>query len=209
MRSVRRNEMTNESLVDYLKETGAIRTRGVEDAFRVVDRALFVPEGEQALAYEDTSLPIGQGQTISQPTVVARCLEWLEVRPGDRVLDVGSGSGYTTALLAQLAGGSGEVAGLEIVPELVTFGRENLAKRAPKNARIEQAGEELGRPGGAFDRILVSAAAREIPEALKRQLKDGGRMVISVGSAICIISRAGDAFSETCHEGYIFVPLVT
>ncbi len=201
--------MSNDALVEYLKGVGAIRTKEVEEAFRAVDRALFVPEEERELAYEDTALPTRAGQTISQPTVVARCLEWLEVREGDRVLDIGSGSGYTTALLARLVGEEGSIIGIEIVPELVAFGQENLAKLAPRNARIERAGEELGMPGEVFDRILVSAAAREIPEVLKRQLKDGGRMVIPVGSAICVVSRAGDVFSLTCHEGYIFVPLVT
>ena len=201
--------MANDALVDYLKETGAIQTKEVEAAFRAVDRALFVPEEARELAYEDTALPTRAGQTISQPAVVALCLEWLGVEPGMRVLDIGSGSGYTTALLAELTGEGGEVVGLEIVPELVAFGQENLARLAPRNARIERAEKELGKPGETFDRILVSAAAREIPEALKRQLKDGGRMVIPVGSAICVVSRAGDAFPETCHEGYIFVPLVT
>ncbi len=202
--------MTNETLASELRMTGALRTPAVEAAFRAIDRADFVPKEEKPAAYLDTALPIGYGQTISQPTVVAFCLEELAVEPGNRVLDVGSGSGYTTALLAELVSKGGEVTGLERVPELVAFGQQNLAKYAPANARIEQAGTALGKPSAApFDRILVSAAAREVPEALKQQLADGGHMVIPVGSAICVVDRAGDTFATCCHEGFAFVPLVS
>ena len=168
------------------------------------------------LAYEDTALPIRHGQTISQPTVVARCLEWLAVEPGMRVLDVGSGSGYTTALLSHLvldksdlSKREGEVIGVEIIPELVAFGQENLAKLAPRNAHIERAGEDLGKPSDApFDRILVSAATNAVPPGLVRQLKEGGRMVIPIRDAICVVDD-GARPKMVCHEGYAFVPLIT
>jgi len=201
--------MTNETLIAFLKNTGAIKTMAAENAFRAVDRARFVPEELKSDAYADAPLPIGAGQTISQPTVVAFCLEWLQVRPGDRVLDVGSGSGWTTALLAHLAGTAGSVIGVERIPELVSFGSKNLEKYKFANTRIEQSGKNLGKPEAApFDRILVSASADEIPDALVKQLKDGGRMVISVRNAICVVDLFNGRSRIVCHEGFVFVPLI-
>lgn len=202
--------MTNETLIAFLKDTGAIQTVAVEEAFRAVDRARFVPEASKPVAYLDTALPLGAGQTISQPTVVAYCLELLEVRRDARVLDVGSGSGWTTALLAHVVGPTGSVIGLERIPSLVSFGSENLSAYAFPNAHIEQATSALGKPESApFDRILVSASAENMPEELARQLADGGRMVIPIRDAICAVTRAGDTFSKTCREGFVFVPLIT
>lgn len=202
--------MTNEALVASLKDSGAIRSKAVESAFRAVDRARFVPEESRGLAYLDTALPIGEGQTISQPTVVAYCLEWLSAEPGNCVLDVGSGSGYTTALLAHMVGLEGGVLGLERIPALVKMGAENLAGFHFPHARIERAGEKLGRPEeGPYDRILVSTAAEEIPQTFKEQLRNGGRLVIAVRSAICVVDRRGNDFNTVCHEGFVFVPLIT
>lgn len=201
--------MTNETLIAFLKETGAIRTSAVERAFRAVDRGRFVPEESASAAYLDTALPIGEGQTISQPTVVAYCLELLATRSGARVLDVGSGSGWTTALLAHIVGPGGSVIGLERIPSLVSFGSKNLSKYSFRHAHIERAGDTLGLAETApFDRILVSAAAENMPEDLARQLAEGGRMVIPIRNAICAVTRAGDTFSTTCREGFVFVPLI-
>lgn len=202
--------MTNEMLIKHLKNTGVLKSAAVEEALRVMDRAQFVPEELKAVAYADTALPIGAGQTISQPTVVAFCLELLQTRSGDRILDIGSGSGWTTALLAHLVGPTGLIIGVERIPELVMFGTKNLSTCSFAHAHIEQAGQELGKPEEApFDRILVSASADEVPETLKRQLKEGGRMVISVREALCVLDRTGDRFKTVCHEGFAFVPLIT
>lgn len=202
--------MTNETLIAFLKETGAIKTPAVESALRAIDRGRFVPDESAEAAYLDTALPIGFGQTISQPLVVAYCLERLAVRRGDRVLDVGSGSGWTTALLAHLVGPTGLVIGLERIPELVSFGSKNLSRYSFRNARIERAGDALGLAEAApFDRILVSAAAESLPEDLARQLAEGGRMVIPIRNAVCAVERIGGAFSKTCREGFVFVPLIT
>jgi protein-L-isoaspartate(D-aspartate) O-methyltransferase len=201
--------MTNDALIASLKSAEVIKSAEVEEAFRAIDRVRFVPKNLKPSAYWDTALPIGAEQTISQPTVVAYCLELLGARPGERVLDVGSGSGWTTALLAHMVGPTGLVIGVERVPELVAFGSENLSTYAFTNARIEQATRDLGKPGAApFDRILVSASADEMPDALTRQLRDGGRMVIPVREAICVVDRIDDELKTVCHEGFEFVPLI-
>lgn len=202
--------MTNESLIVFLKKSGAIKTPAVENAFRAVDRAIFMPPSLKDDSYRDTALPIGFGQTISQPTVVAYCLELLHVQSGDHILDVGSGSGWTTALLAYLVGPTGSVIGTERIPELAAFGSKNLSAYAFLHARIEQATSELGKPESApFDRILVSATAEEVPEVLIQQLKKGGRMVIPIREALCAVDRTDDHFKTTCHEGFVFVPLIS
>ncbi len=202
--------MTNDTLIKSLKESGVLKTLKIEEALHAVDRADFVSEELRPDAYLDTALPIGYGQTISQPTVVAFCLELLEVKPGNRVLDIGSGSGWTTALLAHLVGESGEVVGVERIPELVVFGQRNLAKYVLPRAHIEQAGRELGKSDVApFDRILISAATDEVPETLKEQLAENGRMVLPVQSAICVVDKIDNTFSTNCYDGYAFVPLIT
>jgi protein-L-isoaspartate(D-aspartate) O-methyltransferase len=160
-------------------------------------------------AYGDYPLPIGFGQTISQPTTVALMLELLQPHKGDKILDVGSGSGWTTALLARIAE-SGPVYGVEIVPELVAFGAKNLGKYGFRNASIAQAGKELGLPREApFDRILVSASSSDLPESLVKQLKVGGTMVIPIGDSVFrIVKKTEKDIEEEEFPGFLFVPLI-
>lgn len=184
--------------------------QSVDEAFRAVPRAGFVRPEQAGLAGVDAPLPIGFGQTISQPTTVRLMLGWLGVKPGNRVLDVGSGSGWTTALLAYLAGSSGRVDAVEIVPELVDFGRRNCRRSGLKNVRFHQAGRVSGWPRRApFDRILVSAAAQTLPGELVEQLAPGGKLVIPVQNDVIEIEKRADGrIAQSIHPGFVFVPLI-
>lgn len=179
-------------------------------AFDRIRRTDFLPREMLGFAREDAALPIGHGQTNSQPSTVRAMLDLLEVGPGQRVLDVGCGSAWTTALLGDLVGPEGEVVGVEIIPELVAWGQSNLASYALPWTRVEQADEDvLGAPGsGPYDRILVSAEAKRVPGGLVDQLVLGGLMVVPVRGRMTVVRRtAGEP--EVHQEGwYSFVPLV-
>ncbi len=188
----------------------------VTAAFAAMPRTRFLPPEEVRRAGYDGPLPIGHGQTNSQPRTVEDMLRLLDVRAGDRVLDVGSGSGWTTALLAHLTGATGSVLGVELEPELVAFGTANLAATHQPWARIEAArAGVLGWPDLApYHRILVSAGAVALPDALVRQLvadpDDPGRMVIPVAGEMLRVVRVGTAPGDvtiTRHGHYRFVPL--
>lgn len=180
-------------------------------AFLKAPRQEFLPETVKHQAAVDIPLPIGFGVTNSQPSTVRMMLRWLAVKPGDKVLDVGSGSGWTTALLSGLTGKKGEVYAVEVIPELVEFGRQNVKKLDIKNARFFEAGQLVGLPEYApFERILVSAAAAEVPERLLSQLKPGGKMVIPVKDEILEISKqSASNFKIKLHYGFAFVPLIS
>ncbi|CAH0141363.1 MULTISPECIES: methyltransferase domain-containing protein [unclassified Microbacterium] len=183
--------------------------RSVRDAFAVIERADFLPDAVRHLADADRPVMIGWDATNSQPSTVFRMLELLAVRPGDRVLDVGSGSAWTTALLAHLAGEEGRVIGVERVPELVEFGRDRLAA-AGVIARIERASAGvLGLPASApFDRILVSADFARMPDALVDQLGEGGRMVAPIAGVMTVVDRRDGRVRRRQDAGlYTFVPL--
>ena len=183
----------------------------VDAALVAVPRAGFLPKAAVSRSSFDGPISIGHGQTNSQPRTVATMLKLLDVHPGHRVLDVGSGSGWTTALLAYLAGPTGRVLGVEIVPELVTVGGDNLRACDMGWATIEAADPDvLGRPEqGPFDRILVSAAARALPGELVHQLTDTGRLVLPVSGTLLLIERQGQDSTISEHGSYRFVPLLT
>lgn len=200
----------NRELIEHLIRSSVLRSPALISAFRKCDRIFFVPEVYHSEAYIDHPLPIGEGQTVSQPYTVAVMLELLCPESGNTVLDIGSGSGWTTALLASVVGESGFVEGIERIPALVEYGRSNLKKIPITNASIELASPSvLGKPGHFYDRILVSASAEKIPESLFDQLNPGGVLVIPVRNSIWRITKNEDgAITRSELYGFQFVPLI-
>ena len=181
----------------------------VAQAMSVIRRPDFLPPDQRPLAGRDRPLPIGRGQTNSQPRTVAAMLELLQVRPGDRVLDLGSGSGWTTALLGCLVGPEGSVTGVELEESLAAWGAQNVAAYRMPWVRIHTAQEGLGWPADApYDRILVSASARQVPAELLNQLAPAGRMVIPVQGVMLVVTPDGEGgWMATAHGAYRFVQL--
>jgi len=193
-----------------LAERG-IRDLHVLDAMRRVPRHEFVPESFQQDAYEDHPLPIGEGQTISQPYIVAAMLEYLAPQTAERVLEVGTGSGYVTALLSLL---SGEVYTVEPHALLAVSAESRLHRLGYRNIKIKVGDGSQGWAEYApFDAILVSAATSEMPPALFAQLRDGGRMVVPIGPAssqeLQLIRKVGGEPEVKVLEGCRFVPLIS
>ena len=169
-------------MVDEQIVTRDIKSPRVLDAMRKVPRHEFVPESMRGEAYGDTPLPIGYGQTISQPYIVAYMSEALELEPSHRVLEIGTGSGYQAAILGELAK---EVFSIEIVVPLASAARQTLARLGYKNVHVRAGNGYLGWPEEApFDRVMVTAAPDEVPQALVDQLKVGGLMAIPVGIGV-------------------------
>ena len=185
-------------------------TQRVARAMRHTPRATHLPDREVPNARLDIPLPLFGGATNSQPSTVATMLVALDVHPGQRVLDVGAGSGWTTALLAWLVGADGEVLGLELDEDLARWGAERLARTGRGWARLEAADPTvLGRPSeGPYDRILVSAMAARLPWTLVGQLSEGGVMVIPVDGQLWTCRRVGDDAEVTRSGAYRFVPLI-
>jgi protein-L-isoaspartate(D-aspartate) O-methyltransferase len=189
-----------------------IRDARVLDAMRRVPREAFVPPGLAARAYDDGPLPIGRGQTISQPYVVAWMAEVARIPEGGRVLDVGTGSGYAAAVLSMLAA---EVLSVERHPSLAAEAAERLARLGLRNVRIRLGDGHEGWPGEApFDAILCAAAAEEIPEAWRRQVAPGGRIVAPLGpeggpqELVALTRAAGDDWRTERLGPVAFVPLL-
>lgn len=196
--------------------TTQIEARGVRDpavlrAMRTVPRELFVPESDRARAYDDGPLPIGAGQTISQPFIVASMIESLELKGSDTVLEVGVGSGYAAAVIARIAA---SVSGIERHEELARLARERFARLGYHNIEVRHGDGTTGWSERApFDAIVVAAAGPVVPPSLRSQLADGGRLVMPVGRSVrdqqlVRIRRDGERFSEERLEPVRFVPLV-
>ncbi len=201
--------MTNHQLVRHLKSSGMLGDDRLAGAFEKIDRIHFVPEEERDHAYEDRPLRIGWNQTVSQPSTVAFMLGLLDVQPGQKVLEVGSGSGWTAALLAYLSGPEGRVYGVERLPQLLARAERNLARYDFRQLRLLPASKKLGLPEQApFDRILVSAAAAALPKPLVKQLAEGGTMVIPVRHQILQVIKQPDGLDVKEYGSFAFVPLI-
>jgi protein-L-isoaspartate(D-aspartate) O-methyltransferase len=196
-------------VTEQLQHRG-IRDQRVIEAMQTVPRHLFVPEKHRVEAYDDTPLPIGHHQTISQPYIVALMLEALELAGHERVLEVGTGSGYQAALLGQLAA---RVYTVEVIPELVQRARETLMQLGCGNIEVVAANGSIGWPAGApYDAIIVAAASPTMPQPLIEQLNEGGRLVVPVGDLwgqvlLRVRKQQGKAVTENLG-GCSFVPLV-
>jgi len=222
------------SLIDDLIEGGWLKDDRIISAFTKIKRVDFMTPGMEDLSQLNEALPIGYGQTISQPLVVAFMIELLEPKEGEKILDVGSGSGWTTALLAELVGERGKVVAVELIPELKTFGENNVGKYDFIKRGIAQFicgdGSKGCEKQAPFDKILASASIRSvkvdeagassspfagaregkgIPPAWKNQLKIGGRIVAPIDSSIWLFVKKNETeFEETEYPGFVFVPFV-
>lgn len=228
--------MTKEKLIQELIKSGYLKTPTIIDAFNVIDRIRFIPQELEKSAYINEPLPIGHGQTISQPLTVAFMLELLCPTRGEKILDIGSGSGWQTALLAHIVGAKGKIIAIEKVLPLKAMTEENVEKFGfikkgivkviwddgskgapenliPKSGPVLPARRSLNEGGSAvegFDKIIAAAAAESIPKAWKNQLKIGGRLVAPVKNSIVVIDKISETeFKEEAHFGFRFVPLVT
>ena len=207
---------TKEELIALLIEDGYLKTPAVIEAFRAIDRKNFVSSEFEGDAYANHPLPTDAGQTISQPLTVAFMIELLAPQPGDKVLDIGAGSGWQTALLAKIVtdgGAPGKVFALERVAKLAKIAEENVAKYGfiesgavdviLKDGKLGQSSE------APFDKIIAAASAETIPLVWKAQLKIGGRLVAPVGHNIVVIEkRSKEDFEEKRYFGFNFVPLL-
>ena len=207
---------SEEKLIKNLVDDGYLKTPSIIEAFQKISRIDFVPENLKEVAYADNPLPIGHEQTISQPLVVAFMLELLEPREGEKILDIGAGSGWQTALLAHIVVGDelgGKVIAIERILELKTMAEENIAKYNFIEKGVVQIIQGDGSKGhkeeAPYDKIIAAAAAEKIPPAWKEQLKIGGRIVAPVGQSIMVIEKTEqNQFTQKQYFGFSFVPLV-
>lgn len=205
-----------DGLIASLEAKGVLRTPVIRDALKKVDRKKFVPDVYAASAYEDIPLPIGEGQTISQPYTVVYMLELLQPRSGQQILDIGSGSGWQTALLAEMVGSRGKIYAIEIVPYLCELGRSHLAQYPKLQSRVSSYCQsaapglpEVARKIGGFDALIAAAEVEEVPRAWRVQLKAGGRLVYPKSGALFVETKHKDGtFRVEHHPGFAFVPFV-
>ena len=201
--------MNYPDLVQQLVQRRILRTAEIVAAFGSVHRYTYLPQDLRQCAGEDRPLPIGHGQTNSQPYTVAFMLELLQPRAGQRVLDVGCGSGWTTALLAHIVGSRGTVIGTERIADLADQARNRIGQHFGDNVSIVHTPSGIGHAELApYDRILVSAAADKLPQSLPQQLAEGGLLVIPIEHSIFSFEKLSGELSATEYPGFSFVPLI-
>jgi protein-L-isoaspartate(D-aspartate) O-methyltransferase len=199
--------MDKDQLLYHLEhESKVFKLKGLKEAFTDIDRADFLSEDYKPEAYEDYAIPIGHGQNLGKPTVIAFMLELLEVKEGDNVLEIGSSGGWTAALIAHVVGKEGKVLGVELVPELKDAAAKNLSKYKFSQAEIVSARGKLGdHSKPPYDRILVTSSSEEFPNELADKLKIGGVLVLPIGDTIHKITRAKKGeFKEETFPGFMF-----
>ncbi len=201
-------------LIQSLKQRGYVTSKAVEEAMLRVPRDQFLPVGVREEAYVDSPLPIGEGQTISAPHMVAIMAEALDLGPGMKVLEVGTGSGYHAAICAEIIAPDGHVWTIERIATLATSAEENLKKTGYANLVSVIFGDgSKGLPNQApFDRVFVAAGAPDIPKPLTDQLKPGGKLLVPVGGRyyqdLIRVTRIGSKLSKENLGGCVFVPLI-
>lgn len=205
-------EKRADNLIRIMRMKGFLNDTRVEEAIRSVHRHFFVPADFSDEAYEDEALPTKHGQTISQPSVVVRMTEWLDVRDGQKVLEIGCGSGWQSAILSKLAG-NGKVYSIDKDHDLIKFAKENHGKAGIKNVEIVEGDGSLGIESKApFDRIIITAACPSVPKPLEKQLSDNGLLVAPVGkgvqSMVLYMKENGKLKEIRKEDGYVFVPLL-
>lgn len=194
-------------LVDSLKKSKALNSRRIISAFKKTKREEFIPLNLREHAYTDEPLPIGEMQTISQPTTVAIMTEELEPNSGQKILEIGTGSGYQTAILSEILGSKGRIISLEKLPFLYELARKNLKNY--QNINVFCADGTRGYPYKApYDRIIVTAEAKKIPEHLIKQLKPGGVLIIPVKGKLLKVQKHKDNYETKELGKFAFVPLV-
>jgi len=205
-------EERKKELVKILKNLGRINTKEVEKAFLETPRELFVPEKIKNYAYIDTPLEIGSGQTISAPHMVAIMAEALDIKKGQKILEIGAGSGYHAAIIAKIIGEDGHIYTIERIKTLAENAKQNLKKANIQNVTVEIGDGSLGLSKHApYDIIYVTCAAPEIPEPLIDQLKDPGQLLIPLGHHLCklmLIEKKENKITKKDLGGCAFVPLV-
>jgi len=201
-----------DALIDIMKNTGFLTDSKVESAFREVPRHNFVPESLKNRAYENEPIHLMKRQTISQPSVVSRMTEWLDLKEGQKVLEIGSGSGWQSAILAKIVG-NGKIFTIERHSKLASFAKKNLERLGIKNVKIILGDGRLGLiEESPFDRIMITAACKEVPPALLDQLSLGGLLIAPVGEniqSLILLRKTPEGIAEIKNQkGYVFVPLV-
>ena len=206
--------MSKDELIQDLEKSGVLENNLIKEAFLKIDRADFVPDYEKFFAYENHPLDIGFGQTISQPYTVAFMLSLLSPKPGEKILEIGAGSGWQTALLGYMVSKKvgGKVIAIERIKELAEFAKKNILKYSliSKHIKIIVGNGALGyEKDSPYDKIIGAASGKNIPEAWKQQLKIGGKIVTPVEESIWeIYKKSKTNFEIKKYPGFVFVPLI-